>query len=171
MALADTISAVTCSVSLWHGGDISYADDWADGVVPCGPGYDCVPSNGAQPAHEGSGDRGGDVDAVYETNWDEWQLWFNTITQKQPHMVMPGNHEAACVEFDGSSPYPVAAELNENSTSGDITNINDKYLTYYSCPPSQRNFTAFAHRFRMPSQESGAAVNNYNSNFWYSFNE
>lgn len=30
----------------WHGGDISYADDWAEGIMPCEGGEDVVCYNG-----------------------------------------------------------------------------------------------------------------------------
>jgi len=49
----------------------------------------------------------------------------------------------------------------DEDKSNSTTNVT---ATYYSCPPSQRNFTAFSNRFRMPGKESGGV-----DNFWYSF--
>lgn len=56
----------------------------------------------------------------------------------------------------------VSAILDENLPPGSTTNKST--LNYWSCPPSQRNFTAYQYRFRMPGEESGGK-----SNFWYSF--
>lgn len=121
----------------WHGGDLSYADD-----------------------HYFQEPYSGEMSPIYESNWDLWQQWMNNVTTSIPYMVLPGNHEAACTEDDGPknvlTPY-----LNENKTD---TTSSDNELTYYSCPPSQRNFTAFQYRFRMPGKETKGV-----SNFWYSF--
>jgi len=73
----------------------------------------------------------------YEETWDEWQEMLDPLTSIKPFMVLPGNHEASC-----SLPEPT------------------------SCPPQQQNFTAYRHRFRMPSDESGAKGV---QNMWYSF--
>jgi len=77
---------------------------------------------------------------TYEESWNIWQNWLSPITQHVPYMVLPGNHEAACQEL----------------------------LTYLLCPPNQQNFTAYRHRFRMPSQESGAGEV---ENMWSSFDQ
>lgn len=163
---------------LWHGGDLSYADDWYSGFLACEsdwpvcyngtstelpPGDYPTDYNTPLPAGEvpnqGS-PRGGDISVLYESNWDLWQQWISNITSKVPYMVLPGNHEAACAEFDG--PGNVLTEyLNNNVTNGTSASTN---LTYYSCPPSQRNYTGYQHRFRMPGAESGGV-----SNFWYSW--
>ncbi|KAL3472038.1 Metallo-dependent phosphatase-like protein [Aspergillus californicus] len=161
----------------WHGGDLSYADDWFSGILPCSddwpvcyngtdtalPGGD-VPEEYKKPLPSGEipnqgGPQGGDMSVLYESNWDLWQQWMVNLTVKIPHMVMPGNHEATCAEFDGPGNV-ISAYLNDIS-NGTAPEAN---LTYYSCPPSQRNFTAFQHRFRMPGAETGGV-----GNFWYSF--
>ncbi|KAL4864099.1 hypothetical protein BDV12DRAFT_205933 [Aspergillus spectabilis] len=167
------------TVFAWHGGDISYADDWYSGILPCAddwpvcyngtntelPGGGPVPEEYTQPLPAGEipnqgGPQGGDMGVLYESNWDLWQQWMTNLTIKIPHMVMPGNHEAACAEFDGPGNV-LTAYLNEDISNGTAPAEN---LTYYSCPPSQRNFTAFQHRFRMPGPETGGV-----GNFWYSF--
>jgi len=66
--------------------------------------------------------------------------WMQPTAQQLPYMVLPGNHEAQC----HSGPC-----LVEEDQRGER-------LT---------NFTAFNHRFRMPSPESGGVMN-----MWYSFN-
>lgn len=137
----------------WHGGDISYADDWIDGILACAGDYVCYNGTNSKltntppapyperyniPVPEGEipdqgGPQGGDASPIYETNWDIWQQWMNKIFMKVPYMVTPGNHEAACLEFGGSIG---AAYMNKN-ISNDTTSKNSD-LTYYSCPPSQR---------------------------------
>ncbi|KAK9463200.1 acid phosphatase [Lipomyces oligophaga] len=142
----------------WHGGDLSYADDWAYGIEVCNGG---TTSHGEQPASEVNtcgGPNGGDVSSIYETNWDLWQQWMNNVTKKIPYMVMPGNHEDACTE---DSSTVIAAYLDDDIING---SASSSAISYFSCPPSQRNFTAFQNRFRMPGPESGGV-----SNFWYSF--
>lgn len=163
----------------WHGGDISYADDWYSGILPCSddwpvcyngtgttlPGESTVPDEYKTPLpkgeipNEGSA-QGGDMSVLYESNWDLWQQWLGNVTKKIPYMVLPGNHEAACAEFDGPGNI-LTAYLNKNESNSTATKDG---LTYYSCPPSQRNFTAYQHRFRMPGAETGGV-----GNFWYSF--
>lgn len=142
----------------WHGGDISYADDWYSGILPCeltgpdawpvcyngssttlpgGPPYPAEYIDAPLPAGEipnQGGPQGGDMSVLYESNWDLWQQWMNTISSKVPYMVLPGNHEAACAEFDGPGNI-LTAYLNNNKTNS--TAATDG-LTYYSCPPSQR---------------------------------
>ncbi len=103
----------------------------------------------------------GDANPFYETNWDIWQQWMNSIFQKIFYIVNPGYHKAACMEFDGPGNI-MTVYMNNNITNGTMTESD---LTYYSCPPSQRNFTAYQNRFRMPGNESGGV-----GNFWYSFN-
>ena len=172
------IKAVDDGVAFaWHGGDISYADDWYSGILPCEddwpvcyngtsselpgpitPAY-LKPLPAGEVADQG-GPLGGDMSTIYESNWDLWQQWMLKITTKVPYMVLPGNHEATCSEFDGPG-NTMTAYLNNNQTN---STAPESALTYYSCPPSQRNFTAYQNRFRMPGQESGGV-----SNFWYSF--
>ncbi|PYH43464.1 purple acid phosphatase family protein [Aspergillus saccharolyticus JOP 1030-1] len=163
----------------WHGGDISYADDWYEGILPCESSWDVcyngtstelpgdlpLPEEYKKPLPAGEipnqgGPQGGDVSVIYESNWDLWQQWLSNVTVKIPYMVMPGNHEAACAEFDGPGNV-LTAYLNDDIANG--TAAKDE-LNYYSCPPSQRNFTAYQHRFRMPGEETGGV-----GNFWYSF--
>ncbi|KAI1623513.1 acid phosphatase AphA [Exophiala viscosa] len=162
----------------WHGGDLSYADDWYSGILPCEsdwpvcyngtsselpPGDYPATYNDPLPAGETAnqgGPLGGDMSVLYESNWDLWQQWMGNITNKIPYMVMPGNHEAACAEFDGPGNVLTSyLDNDEVNTTSPTTN-----LTYYSCPPSQRNFTTYQHRFYMPGAETGGV-----GNFWYSF--
>lgn len=141
----------------WHGGDISYADDWYSGILPCQltgddawpvcyngtdstlpgpapvPDYYKVPLPAGEIADQG-GPQGGDMSVIYESNWDLWQQWLNNISAKVPYMVLPGNHEASCAEFDGPGNV-LTSYLNKNETN---TTTADSGLTYYSCPPTQR---------------------------------
>jgi len=73
----------------------------------------------------------------YEGSWDSWQEWMVPITSAVPYMTLPGNHEASCQE-----------------------------LSPIICRASEKNFTAYRHRFRMPSVESGAGNV---SSMWSSF--
>lgn len=136
----------------WHGGDISYADDWYSGILPCADdwpvcyngssttlpgGY--VPPEYKKPLPKGEipnqgGPQGGDMSVLYESNWDLWQQWMGNVTKKIPYMVLPGNHEAACAEFDGPGNI-LTAYLDHDISNG---TAKKEDLTYYSCPPSQR---------------------------------
>jgi len=137
----------------WHGGDLSYADDWYSGILPCEddwpvcyngtstelpggfpipPEYE-VPLPAGEIANQG-GPQGGDMSVLYESNWDLWQQWMTTITARLPYMVLPGNHEASCGEFDGPGNV-LTAYLNNDVSDGTAPKSD---LTYYSCPPSQR---------------------------------
>lgn len=140
-------------VFAWHGGDISYADDWYSGVLPCAsdwpicyngtstslPGGPPIPEEYDAPLPAGEipnqgGPQGGDMSVLYESNWDLWQQWINPLTTKIPYMVLPGNHEATCAEFDGPG-NDMTAYLNEDKPNSTAPTSE---LTYYSCPPSQR---------------------------------
>lgn len=176
------LKAVADDVSFaWHGGDISYADDWYSGILPCAsdwpvcyngtstelPGGYPIPEEYLTPLPAGEvpnqgGPQGGDMSVLYESNWDLWQNWMNSIWIKVPYMVLPGNHEAACAEFDGG-PNLLTAYLNEDKAN---TSAAKSDLTYYSCPPSQRNYTAYQNRFTMHGEDSGGV-----GNFWYSFEQ
>lgn len=137
----------------WHGGDLSYADDWYSGILPCEddwpvcyngtsttlPGDAPVPAIYDAPLPSGEvanqgGPQGGDMSVLYESNWDLWQQWIAPVTSKVPYMVVPGNHEASCAEFDGPKNI-LTAYLNDGIANGTAPESN---LTYYSCPPSQR---------------------------------
>ena len=137
----------------WLGGDISYADDWYSGVLPCAsdwpvcyngtstslPGGPPIPAEYDVPLPAGEipnqgGPQGGDMSVIYESNWDLWQQWMNSLTTKVPWMVLPGNHEATCAEFDGPNNI-MTAYLNEDLSDSSAPKSE---LTYYSCPPSQR---------------------------------
>jgi hypothetical protein len=138
----------------WHGGDISYADDWYSGILPCesswpvcyngsstrlpgGPPYPAEYLDAPLPAGEvpnQGGPQGGDMSVLYESNWDLWQQWMNTISTKVPYMVLPGNHEAACAEFDGGNNTLTAYLNNDQANSSAAKSA----LNYYSCPESQR---------------------------------
>ncbi len=136
----------------WHGGDLSYADDWYSGILPCEDDWPVcyngtsselpvsVPESYKTPLPAGEipnqgGPLGGDMSVLYESNWDLWQQWIVNITAKVPYMVLPGNHEASCGEFDGPN-NQLTAYLNHNITNGTEATSD---LTYYSCPPSQRS--------------------------------
>lgn len=138
---------------IWHGGDLSYADDWFSGILPCTddwpvcyngtsthlPGAGPIPDEYKTPLPEGEipnqgGPQGGDMSVLYESNWDLWQQWMNQITKRVPYMVLPGNHEATCAEFDGPGNV-ITAYLNHNKSNSTAPQMN---LTYYSCPESQR---------------------------------
>jgi hypothetical protein len=135
----------------WHGGDLSYADDWYSGILPCEddwpvcyngtsteippptPSEYLTPLPSGEIANQG-GPLGGDMSVLYESNWDLWQQWMVNITTKIPYMVLPGNHEVTCSEFDGPGNI-LTAYLNNNVTNGTAAKSE---LTYFSCPPSQR---------------------------------
>lgn len=118
------IAAVEAGAAFaWHGGDLSYADDWYEAMAPCtGNLTGTVCYNGSSstlpegidnpdyyiplPAGENpsiGGPLGGDFSVAYEPNWDLWQQWMSTVTQYLPYMVNPGNHEATCAEHDGAN--------------------------------------------------------------------
>lgn len=139
----------------WHGGDMSYADDWYSGVLPCASDWpvcyngasselpssppDPIPEEYLTPLPAGEipdqgGPLGGDMSVIYESNWDLWQQWINPLTTRVPYMVLPGNHEATCAEFDGPN-NDMTAYLNEDKPNSTASTSD---LTYYSCPPSQR---------------------------------
>ena len=141
----------------WHGGDISYADDWSSGIMACEDDWPvCYNGTSSQlpggitefyktplPAGEipnQGGPLGGDMSTLYESNWDLWQQWMGNVTKKIPYMVLPGNHEAACAEFDGPGNV-LTAYLNEDISNGTWPKEN---LTYYSCPPSQRQVQKYS---------------------------
>lgn len=162
-----------------HGGDLSYADDWNYGLLPCKDDPSSVCYNGADSTTSGAGPiepdfleplpegeqptrgtpRGGDAAPLYETNWDVWQQWMNNITTKVPYMVAPGNHESGCVAHDANN-------LTANYLNHDKLNSTEptEPLNYYSCPPSQRNFTTYQHRYTMPGDKTGGV-----GNMWYSW--
>lgn len=139
----------------WHGGDISYADDWYSGILPCEDDWPVcyngtsselpnspplpIPAEYLKPLPAGAapnqgGPQGGDMSVLYESNWDLWQQWMNSLTTKIPYMVSPGNHEATCSEFDGPN-NELTAYLVDDKANSTAAKSN---LTYYSCPPSQR---------------------------------
>lgn len=143
----------------WHGGDLSYADDWYSGILPCEsdwpvcyngtstelPGGPPIPAEYLVPLPAGEianqgGPEGGDMSVLYESNWDLWQQWTNAITTKVPYMTLPGNHEASCGEFDGPGNI-LTAYLDDDKANGTAPNST---LTYYSCPPSQRSVCRFS---------------------------
>ncbi|KAF4963485.1 hypothetical protein FSARC_8494 [Fusarium sarcochroum] len=151
-------------VFAWHGGDLSYADDWYNGTVPCNKDWP-VSYNGTSTTLPGKGEfpnqgspRDGDMGVLYESNWGLWQQWMNNVTLKVPYMVVPGNHEATCADHDDPMPFAYLNEGKANSTSPIPT------LNYYSCPPSQGNFTALQHRFHTVCEKYSGV-----GNFWYSF--
>lgn len=74
------------------------------------------------------------MSVLYESNWDLWQQWMNPIWSKVPYMVLPGNHEASCAEFDGGNNTLTAYLNNDQANSSAAKSA----LNYYSCPESQR---------------------------------
>ena len=74
----------------------------------------------------------------YEDIYDQFGTMVEPLSASKPYMVSPGNHDVSC-------------------------NIYDHIHT--DCIPAHRNFSAFNHRWRMPSAESGSGSNN----MWYSF--
>lgn len=140
------------AVFAWHGGDLSYADDWYSGILPCEDDWPVCyngtsstlpagdyPDSYNEPLPEGEianqgGPLGGDMSVLYESNWDLWQQWLLNVTTKVPYMTVVGNHEAACAEFDGPG-NPLTALLDSGELNGTAAKSE---LTYYSCPPSQR---------------------------------
>eukprot|EP01063_Lacrimia_lanifica_P034874 TRINITY_DN6546_c0_g1_i1.p1 TRINITY_DN6546_c0_g1~~TRINITY_DN6546_c0_g1_i1.p1 ORF type:complete len:510 (+),score=138.41 TRINITY_DN6546_c0_g1_i1:69-1598(+) len=79
------------------------------------------------------------VGGNYESVYNGYMNWMQNLTAAVPYMVSPGNHESEC-----HSPWCVVNFLKGKSLS---------------------NFTAFNHRFHMPSAESGGVLN-----MWYSWN-
>ena len=73
----------------------------------------------------------------YEDVYDEFQARLQPIASRAAYMVSPGNHDVSC-----------------------------HILTDAGCPDGLRNFSAFRHRWRMPSRESGAIGAD---NMWYSY--
>ncbi|KAJ8292170.1 Acid phosphatase [Rhodotorula toruloides] len=168
-------------------------DVCVDGVNTTLPGTAPVPEEylsplpAGEPANQG-GPLGGDISQVYESNWDLWQQWVSQITKLIPYQCVneilplttrsssrrvaddclcrttPGNHEAACAEFDGSN-HELTAMLVHNDTSFNATSPTAN-LTYYACPPSQRNFTAYNHRFFMNGEATGGRGNHWGSFKW-----
>jgi hypothetical protein len=122
------------------------------------PDYDVPLPAGEVPGQ--GGPLGGDMSVLYESNWDLWQQWLTGITTKVPYQVLPGNHEVSCTEFDGPN-NELTAYLDEDKSNSTATKST---LSYYSCPASQRNFTAYQNRFHMAGEQSGGV-----GNFWYSF--
>eukprot|EP00493_Phyllostaurus_siculus_P017204 UN17467 len=74
----------------------------------------------------------------YERAYNGYMTWMSELTSKIPYHVSPGNHESEC----HSPACFLRPELGRKLS----------------------NFTAYNHRWRMPSNES-----NGNSNMWYSF--
>lgn len=75
----------------------------------------------------------------YEDTWNTYMRNMSRFTSSLPYMVLPGNHEAEC--------HSPVCFLDANKRQ------------------AVSNFTAYNHRFRMPSPESGGTLN-----MWYSFN-
>ncbi|KAA0149341.1 hypothetical protein FNF27_05155 [Cafeteria roenbergensis] len=77
----------------------------------------------------------------YELTWDVCQTWLENVTTSTPFMTAPGNHEAEC--------HSPACLLDEHRKE------------------SLHNFSAYTHRFRMPSAESLPSPGTLNQ--WYSY--
>ena len=116
---------------------ICRAHSLANGVNLTGAAVDGtfdVPLQAGEKPNQG-GPQGGDISVIYESNWDLWQQWMSTpISSKIPYMVTPGNHEAACAEFDGPN-NELTAYLVDDQANATAAKSN---LTYYSCPVTQR---------------------------------
>lgn len=76
----------------------------------------------------------------YEAVWNAFQRAIEPLAASAPYMVLPGNHEVEC-----HSPLVCLKHKILDNTLG--------------------NFTAYNHRFKMPSKSSQGA-----QNMWYSFN-
>jgi len=88
----------------WHGGDISYSDDFYLGIIGCIEGIDeCYNGTSSKlpPGNEDPNYKipvpageipdfgtpfGGDASVLYETNEDIWGQWMNDITSKIPYV-------------------------------------------------------------------------------------
>jgi acid phosphatase type 7 len=79
----------------------------------------------------------------YELTWDTCQTWLSNTTSFTPFMVGPGNHEAEC--------HSPACLLND------------------TLKETLHNFTAYTHRFRMPSDVSAPRPGTLNQ--WYRYVE
>lgn len=79
------------------------------------------------------------VGFCYEDIWNQFMNLMQPLAANMPYMTTPGNHEAEC-----HSPACLFTQERRESL---------------------RNFTAYNHRFRMPSPESGGVLN-----MWHSFN-
>ena len=97
---------------IWHVGDIGYMDD-SFAHAPLG--------------------------VTYESSYNGYMNWLQSLSSTMPYMVSPGNHESEC-----HSPACIL----------------DPFLGR-----ALMNFTAYNHRWRMPSASSGGV-----ENMWYSFN-
>jgi hypothetical protein len=75
----------------------------------------------------------------YEVYWNQYMNEVQNFTAFTPYMVLPGNHEAEC-----------------HSPACDVSSDRINKLA---------NFSAYNHRFRMPSDVSDGVMN-----MWYSFN-
>lgn len=75
----------------------------------------------------------------YEAVYDLFQQSVEPVAAAAPYMVMVGNHDVSC------------------HILGDV-----------GCPKQQHNFSAYRHRFRMPSAESGASPEAHH-NMWHSW--
>ncbi|KAF2764997.1 Metallo-dependent phosphatase [Teratosphaeria nubilosa] len=116
----------------WHGGDMSYADDWMSGILPCESDW-LVCYNGSDselpntppapypaeynislPAGEvpnQGGPYGGDMSVLYESNWDLWQNWMNNnlnFTAHQHRFRMPGPESGGVTNLWYSFDYGLA---------------------------------------------------------------
>lgn len=74
----------------------------------------------------------------YENVWNGYMNWFGPAMVRKPYMVSPGNHESEC---------------------HDVACFIDPFKL------GLRNFTAYNHRFAMPSTSSDGVLN-----MWYSYN-
>jgi len=74
----------------------------------------------------------------YENVWNGYMNWMQDIMATKPYMVLVGNHESECHS-------PACLDDEERRTK-------------------LGNFSAYNHRFKMPSEESGGVMN-----MWYSF--
>jgi hypothetical protein len=75
----------------------------------------------------------------YEAVYDTFMAQLAPIASRAPYMVTPGNHDVTC-----------------------------KATTDHGCPQGLKNFSAFRHRWRMPSVESNASAQPHH-NMWYSW--
>lgn len=114
-----------------HGGDLSYADDFTYGILPCIDDYHCYAGGDANtlfpagyedpiykkplPAGEipdYGGPYGGDVSTIYESNWDLWQQWMNKLTTRIVRPTLRSKFETITnLRFSRTWSTPVTTKL------------------------------------------------------------
>src|SRR4051794_12438537 len=93
-----------------------------------------------------------ETDEGFEQSWDIWQQWMNPLTSRIPYMVLPGMMFVCRIKVQINLLiqvlYLCTGNHDETSSEGDSSKHVFGNDTYYGIPASQRNFTAYSHRFR-----------------------